>query len=647
MTTESLLVKTKDNYVVVLSISYASDAEKMRITKQCENYCQSISFEKFDAKKINSSNVVYDNENTEFLKSEINGYHYRKQPENFVNKMKDNDFPKKMVKPNVLHFDSRLPDSFFPQMIKNTGYKVFPEDELYKVRYNTRKGKYEIVNSGIRRAQVDYDKKELSIVRNHFEFAPKDYTRLMGMISDYKIKQHNNPKLGLRDYAASINNAKDLSLFTIYAREQENVDHLNATISHELKHIKNMIFSDGLGLKNNYRLMSADNMYRICVENERSSYLDQLVFCLNKYLKNGNYDDFSMFDGESQPFANQLMSLRTAEERIAYASNWPFLVEKMLKQFNASHKSYYDEKQFVGNLKSLARTEPISALPDDNGETFRKIRSLYYHYMIYNPRTGKEESVNLAKYITSDLEVEISSENRQKIIAPAEEILRNRSKELKDKLKAGKININLIGPAKALMRGNLKSDTYINEVDDINVGRLLDEENKPEKTGNRPTTAPAPKVPDDKAFWSDGLQRYWSQVEGYQEIAKNNEEYTFKINEAKISYTDRNHVNVSSNANFELYVKLLKEPSGKNNVIEFAPTLSKDQALMLYIACTNYGRKMSGKVPTDLSGIERLQGIPPAEMNKFNHRTGRGGQSQQVSQSVMTSMAQRGLNRAV
>ena len=59
MTTESLLVKTKDNYVVVLSISYTSDAEKMRITKLCENYCQNVSFEKFNAQKISSSNVVY------------------------------------------------------------------------------------------------------------------------------------------------------------------------------------------------------------------------------------------------------------------------------------------------------------------------------------------------------------------------------------------------------------------------------------------------------------------------------------------------------------------------------------------------------------------------------------------------------------
>ncbi len=37
---------------------------------------------------------------------------------------------------------------------------------------------------------------------------------------------------------------------------------------------------------------------------------------------------------------------------------------------------------------------------------------------------------------------------------------------------------------------------------------------------------------------------------------------------------------------------------------------------------------MSGRVPTDLSGISRLQGIPPEELNKFNHRSGNSGNQQ-------------------
>ena len=72
----------------------------------------------------------------------------------------------------------------------------------------------------------------------------------------------------------------------------------------------------------------------------------------------------------------------------------------------------------------------------------------------------------------------------------------------------------------------------------------------------------------------------------------------------------------------------------KNNTIEFASTLSKEQALMLYVACVNYGRKMSGCVPKDLSGINKLKGVPSAELNKFNHRTGNNS-TQQSAQIIM------------
>lgn len=617
MTTENLLVKTKDNNVIVLSVTYANAAEKMRLIKQCERYCQGVDYKDFNADNLPDFGVKFDKSNTDFLREEISGYHHKRQPEQFVNKLKDNNFPPKVKKPNVQHFDTRLPDSLFSGMIKNIGYHVIPRDEIYQVRYNAATNKYEAVDFKIGRAQVSHGEKEITIIRNHFEFAPEDFAKLQTLIADFKAARSANPNLSLSDYALSISDYKDRSLFNIYAKEQGNVNHLDSTVEHELKHIKNAVFKDGLGLKNDYKLMSVDNMYRICVENERSAYLNQLLFCINKYLKQGNYNDFSMFDGESSNFVNHMKGLKTEKERLEYATNMPVLVKNMLKQFNDSHKAYYDKNQFAGNLNCFVKTEPVSAQRDIDGAIFRKIRSLCYNYMIYNPATGKEESVNLAKYITPDLEVEISEENREKLIKPAQNELQKRIDDYVSARDNREINVNLVAPAKALMRSGMLSDSYINEVDGFNIGRLFEEPGT--ASPDLPETE-APKIPDDKAFWSDDLQKYWSKVDGYSEIAKNNYEYTFKINEARVSYSDRNHVNVSANADFALYVKLLKEPGSKNNVIEFAPTLTKEQALMLYIACTNYGRKMSGQIPTDLSGIDDLKGIPPEEMNKFNHR---------------------------
>ena len=636
MTTEALLVKTKDNNIIVFSITFGNPAEKFRLTKQCENYCQHVDYKDFDATKLKLSGVTYDKVNTTFLKREISGYPYKRCPENFVNEMKDNNYPPKVKKPNVLHFDSRLSDDFFPSVIKNVGYRVKPRDELYQVRFNRSGNRYEVVDFKICRAQVNHDDKQITITRNHFEFSGKAYTRLQHLLADFKSAQRANPKLSMKDYADSITDSADRSLFEIYSKEQTNINHLDSMISHELKHVKNTIFLHGIKLKDDYKQLSVDNMYRVCVENERSAYLEQLIYCVNTYLKAGNYDDFSMFDGESKWCAEELKKLATKDERIAFLCNHELFVEKSLRQFSSVHKKYYDENQFESNLRYMVENEPLSVSKDVDEKIFRRIRSLFYHYMIYNPKTGKEESVSLSKYITPDLEVEISAEIRKKMIDKAQENLQKDIDEFIKNKNEKNINIDLLIPAKSLIRGAMLSSTCINEIDGIDVGRLP-EGKVPEHTDTTP-------VPDDKAYWSDDLQKYWSKIDGYREIAKNNREYSFEINQSRVTYTDKNHVNVGSNADFELYVKLLKEPSSKNNVIKFAPTLSKEQALMLYVACINYGRKMSGQVPTDLSGIDKLTGIPAAEMNKFKHRTAGSNTHHQVNANIAAQVALRAAN---
>lgn len=635
MVTESLLVKTKDNYVIVLSISFSDESEKRRLVKQCEQYCQSIDYKDFNTGYLNNANIVYDNVNTNFLSDEINGYHYEKHPEKFVNEMLDNNFPAKMNKPNVLHFCYNMPNKKFPALIKNISYHIKPDDNIYKVKYNKKKKRYEAEGFNIKLAEVNYSKKELTIVRNHFEFNPQDYSKLQEMIADYNRQKSINTNLSLNDYVGSITDDKDAALFDFYRTKFNDVKHLSTLLEHEIKHIKNKVFTDGLSLREDYRPMSVENMYRISVENERSAYLQQLVFCLNNYLKKGNYDDFSMFDSESMACANHLKSLKSKEERIAYASNWPILVDKMLIQFEKKHKSYYDENQFNNNVLSMVETAPLTVSEEVNGETFKKLRSLYYNFLIYNPATGREEYVNLSKFISKEKEVKISDEVRSKIIIPAEKELKKRHRKLDERISNNHINLDLVSPAKKLMRGTIKSQTVVNEIDGVSVGRLFDDTKTPEISSNEPNNKQIPDKIEDEISWNDDLKKYWSKFEGYTEITKNENEYTFKIKKAKISYSDKNHVNVSSNADFELYVKLLKEPSSKNNTIEFANTLSKEQALMLYVACVNYGRKMSGCVPKDLSGLDKLQGIPLAEINKFNHRTGCSSTQQNMQNAMI------------
>ena len=117
------------------------------------------------------------------------------------------------------------------------------------------------------------------------------------------------------------------------------------------------------------------------------------------------------------------------------------------------------------------------------------------------------------------------------------------------------------------------------------------------------------------------MQKYWSGFEGYKETAKNNEEYSFKIKNQAVKYTSPNNVKMGKTCHYEMYKRLIEEPSNAKATIRFENTLSEDQALMLYVACVNAGRKMRGNIPTDLSKIDSMITIPQAERDKFKSLT--------------------------
>lgn len=628
MPTDTLLARTKDNYVVVLKVTYNNDAEKTRLAAQCERYCSGVNLTEFNSSGLPATHVDFDVKNTEFLRDEITGYHCRKQSDKFVNGLRDNNFPPAVMKPNMLHFDSRLSDDFYPEMLKNIGYQVVPEDAVCQVRYrngefglyvrrrNPVTGRDEEVPAGKRTmARVNWGENKLTVLRYHFQFDnAADYNRLRQLIADYKAAKTHNARLTLDEFENSIGNDKDRSLFGIYSFEQRNVEHLGSIVHHELKHVKNSIFLNGSGLKDDYKLMSAENMYRLCVENERSAYLAQLVYATGNYLKRGDSEDFSMFDNSCSFFAEKLKAM-PADRRFAVASDMPSLVKGMLEEFKNSYQQHYDDNQFADNVTDMASRQPVFAPEDTDGEIFRRIRSLYYTYPVYNPATGREEFVNLAQYIDAADEVQITNAKQRKMISDAQKKIDEKRTKYRDMASRGEIEPSLAGSARQVMRGVWQNSAFVNEMDGLNIGTLLDD------NSHNPVNPGRTHIPDDKADWSDDLEKYWSQVSGYRKIAKNNYEYSFSVNEAKLSYSDKNNVRVSPNADFEIYVKLLKEPTNKNLPVEFKDTLTAEQAKMLYVACINYGRRMTGHVPSDLSGLESL-GIPQEELNKFHHRTG-------------------------
>lgn len=631
MTTEVLLTRTKDNYVIAFTITYGNSAEKSRLKHECENLCQTLNYNEFRSNMISSPAISFDAANTNFLRREISGYHYRKNRADFSNGM--STIP--VAAPDTLSPYSALNDDFFPEMIKNLGFKINPVDKTYEMRYDAANGVFVAQNFVKTTATVTVSERKLDIVRNHFHFLPEDYRRLRQLQDSYRTAKQTNRGLTEEKYAQNVlTDKKDRALFWFYSQQKKNASHLGTTIAHELKHIENDVFEDGLSLKKNSKRQTVENMYRIAVENERSAYLRELVQNINTYLQNGRYGDFSMFHNNNVDFVNKLKRLRSQDERIAYATNWPQMLAEKMNDFEIHHRKSYDYgpenvvltdadkdrdgdsklRQFLQTTKSYVKNAPLNSEEDTDGTEFRKLRSLFYNYKIYNPTTHRMEDVNLAQYITPDLEVKIDDRIRREIIEPQQNRLNDRLRDFATERAQGAINTALIEPAKSIMRGGVVNSAFVNMVENFRIASLYEPEDTP--------TPPPPVVntPDNRADWSNGLKDYWSGMEGYQEIAKNNEEYKFKIKEATVSYSSPKDVKVSKKADYELYVKLLKEPSTQNAPIEFLSTLSKEQALLLYIACINNGRHPVGAVPTDFSGIDRLQGVSPLEINKFRHR---------------------------
>jgi hypothetical protein len=180
-------------------------------------------------------------------------------------------------------------------------------------------------------------------------------------------------------------------------------------------------------------------------------------------------------------------------------------------------------------------------------------------------------------------------------------------------------DLNLLEEARTFYRRQMRTPRIIAEAQTINVADLVDGKARPDDHNPAPT--PPMPVADDKAGWSDELQKYWSKFEGYKQSNKNDNEYSFAIKNQDVCYTAENKVNLSQNCKYEMYDRLVKEPSGAKRAILFKDTLSEEQALMLYVACVNNGRKMRGVLPKDLSLVETMEAIPQAERDKFKALT--------------------------
>ena len=644
MATEKLLVATADNHIVVLDVEYQHEAEKERKKLQYQRFCESLKFADFlncynsyvaSASVSSFEKEMFsrvDSENTDFLEKEIAHSNLDKRINNYKNDLNTNNYPVNIAnQPNVLHFDNSISDTEIPPLIKNLGFNIEAQDDVYDVVFDAAENEYKIKDFKLRRATVYNKERKINFVRNHFRFPADEYKTITRLIASWNRAHQLYPAFNIYHFAAKIADAKECSLFKIYANEYSIVSHRILSLKHELTHIKNEALVAGAGLKKSAKRLSVEDYYRLQVEDERSAYLSQVVNAANMYLQKGNPNDTSMFDVESRKLVKTLLTL-PEDKRFELVQKPDVLLETAFEAFERGHRKNYDTKQFKKNMDLEMQKVPLSAPWDNDRSEYFLYRSLLYRFRLYNPQTKAYEEKNFTPYIKSAQEVQINDDNRRDIIEPCKQKITRRLAEYNRDVSRGKINAGLVPLAKEIMLDNLHKPQFISQINGMDISLLAEDK----------TPAPAENSNNIKpADWSNNLKQYWSKFEGYKELADNQQEYYFAVNNSKIRYTDKDKVELSRDADYDVYVKLLKEPSNAAKPVVFKDTLTKEQALKLYVACVNSNRQMKGALPKDLSQLKYLKGVPAEDLKKCQQSI---SQSQFAEKSQLSEIINKKMN---
>lgn len=592
---ESIMFRTKDDHIVIMN-NVRDDAHKIRLKTLIsgQNY--------FDVLNSVDPNIARDLDlkNTQFIDKYVHRFDYKKRKDEFNNIFENPAENSRRYNscsaPFLPHLDYDIKTKDIPLDIQALGFSVIPVDNQYEVDDD---GKVigEFSNT---RASARVGTREICVIRNHFKMSPENETLMNDLIN--RFEKQTEPAINFE----STLSGKEKNLFFIYRQELENVQKQKLILHHEFKHVKNEMFFNTVYLNRaNYRL-SGNDTYRIAVEDERSAFLSLTVNSVNEYLKNGDWDNFDAFHFNDKKLVDTLKAM-PASERKTYLMNPKNYIDVSLEFFTKEKQANYDKTQFGGVIKDkVNQTAPN--LPEDSGDlspTFKQIRKQYYHFAVYNPDSGKYEQKYLDEFIDDAHEVVPNATLAQE----AKDAYATRQAEYEADVKSG-ANPNIIDDARKFIRFQNKKtaavtpdNTYIESLDADWIARH--------------------GIANDSASWSNSLQKYFMQQEGYIELAKNNEEYTFKLGPDVVRYTNTKNVAIGKDSSFDTYMKVVNAPTARGSAINFRPNLSEEQKLMLFAACVASGRKMKGSIPTDLSGLDRLPGIDAATMAKIKRTLGR------------------------
>lgn len=613
---QKMMFRTKDNYIVIMDMPYGGTQLHAKKSEYTHFFAAHDYNDFIDKKNAGTLAADYsgnfDEKNSQFVIKQIHGYSYKKQPSEYKNETTA-AAPLGMA-PTLPDVDYTINDADVPQDIKNLGYKIEPYDVEWDVYLLG--GEYKLFDKDGKefdstRASINTDNKIISVWRHHFKMDSATQNKMNDLIDEFK-----RSGLSLKRFSNGLSEP-DKSLFSIYKNERQNNKNLRLTMCHEYKHCKITMFEDTVYFNLADKRVSAEQAALLKAHEECAPRISELVNQVNEYMKRGDWNNFKDFtSGEAGWLVSELRAM-PADERKDFLKDPNNYVTKASEYWKTNHLDWYEKSQFgphtvesmprQGTVLDFIDRTPMFLPEDATDTTYKKIKKMYYHFAIYNPDSGKYEQKYLDKYVDSSME-ELSDYAKTNIVPAAKARLAERQRKYDEDVHNG-ADISLLEQARSFMRHNRTSAEYIHPqniyIESFDADYIA-----------------AHGISCADAAWSNHLQSYYQRLPNYTEIAKNDEEYTFKLGNDAIKYSSKNTLAVSKNSSFNTYMQILAEPSNKNGVVNFMPNMNGEQALMLYAACLASGRKMKGNIPTDLSGLDRLPGIDAATRNLINQRLG-------------------------
>ena len=313
----------------------------------------------------------------------------------------------------------------------------------YFVEFDEEKGIYKFVDKDgkvIRGATGSAGIARISCNEERFILKEKDYEKVRQI--ELEVKKAVDKVEGVEKVKAQFDvlDKYDRPLSVLYLYIFVDRSDLNNTLYHEAKHIVDGVVCGYRAYCGDYKKPTAEEEYKLNVEEERVAYLEELNKAIKEYFTNGNKLYLS-FRSSLVWIADRFCDCSKEEIRKKLYPPVDIMKEALQRWNDEKLEIYFDQFQrrcLASSGKSLFVEE------DTTGEEYKKQRSLLYSFEVYNPNTKKMELLDLS--FALDVDIPISKKVYDEIIEPCEY-----------KRKSAKNNLALIYPdEEAKMEARLK-----------------------------------------------------------------------------------------------------------------------------------------------------------------------------------------------